>query len=76
MYCLFVCSLFNNACSDLECGASSERVICEGGGEGLWPNLRYYPSILLEKLRKMTKMGGRSAGRDLNTGPLEYKAVM
>jgi hypothetical protein len=29
--CLFVCSLFNNACSDLQCVASSERVICEEG---------------------------------------------
>jgi hypothetical protein len=40
-------------------------------------NLRYYPKICLEELRKITRnlsQNSRSQGRDLIVGPLEYKA--
>jgi hypothetical protein len=42
-----------------------------------WPNLKYYPGICLEGLRKTTKNIGqdsRSPGPDLNSGPPEYEA--
>jgi hypothetical protein len=42
-----------------------------------WPNLRYYPNICLEGLRKTTKIpsqDSRFPGRDLNPGPPEYEA--
>jgi hypothetical protein len=41
----------------------------------LWSNLRYYPGISLERLRKTTKdlsQDSRAPDRDLNSGPLEY----
>jgi hypothetical protein len=41
------------------------------------PDLRYYPVICLEGLRKTTKnlsQDRRSLGRDLNPGPPEYEA--
>jgi hypothetical protein len=41
------------------------------------PNLRQYSGIFVEGLRKTTKNfshDSRSPGRDLNPGPLEYKA--
>jgi hypothetical protein len=47
------------------------------GRKQSWPNLRYYPSICLEGLRKTTKylrQGSRSPGRDLNLGSPEYEA--
>jgi hypothetical protein len=40
-----------------------------------WSNLKYYPGIYLEGLRKMTEIlsqQSRSSGRDLNSGPPEY----
>jgi hypothetical protein len=41
-----------------------------------WPNLRYYPGIYLEELRKTTKacQNGRSPRRDFYLGPPEYEA--
>jgi hypothetical protein len=42
-----------------------------------WRNLRYYPSICPQGLRRTTKGLGqdsRSAGQDLNPGPPEYEA--
>jgi hypothetical protein len=42
-----------------------------------WPNLRYYPSIFLERLRKTAKghsQDSRFPGRDMNPGPPAYKA--
>jgi hypothetical protein len=47
------------------------------GTKQSWPNLRYYPGICLEGLRKTTKnltQDNRSPGRDLNPGPPEYEA--
>jgi hypothetical protein len=49
------------------------------GRKRSWTNLRYYPGISLEGLRKTTNkppLGSRSSGRDLNTGPPEYDAGM
>jgi hypothetical protein len=46
------------------------------GKKRSWPNLRYYPSICLEGLRKTTKnlsQDTRSPVRDLNPGPPEYE---
>jgi hypothetical protein len=42
-----------------------------------WPNLRYYPGICPEGLRKNTKtlsQDSRSPGRNLNPGPSESEA--
>jgi hypothetical protein len=42
------------------------------GRKWLWPNLRYYPGICLEELRKTTKnlsQDSQSLGRGLNPGP-------
>jgi hypothetical protein len=42
-----------------------------------WSNLRYYPGIYLEGLRKATiilNQDSLSPGRDLNLGPSEYEA--
>jgi hypothetical protein len=42
-----------------------------------WPNLRYYPAICLEGLKKTMKtlsQDKRSSGRDLESGPPEYEA--
>jgi hypothetical protein len=42
-----------------------------------WPNLRYYPGICLEGLKKRRKTSIRITGRrsrDLNPGPPEYDA--
>jgi hypothetical protein len=47
------------------------------GRKWSWPNLKYYPGICLEGLRKATKtlsQDSRSASRDLNPGPSEYEA--
>jgi hypothetical protein len=47
------------------------------GRKQLSPNLRYYPGIFLEGLRKTTKnlrQDSQSQGRDLNMGPTEYEA--
>jgi hypothetical protein len=46
-----------------------------GSGRGLI--LRYYPGIVVESLRKITKnlsQDSRSPGRDLNPGPPEYES--
>jgi hypothetical protein len=46
------------------------------GRKQLWRNLRYYPKIQLEGLRKTTKnlsQDSRSQGRDLNLGPPKYE---
>jgi hypothetical protein len=41
-----------------------------------WPNLRYYPDICLEGLRKTTKLSqnSRALARNMNLGPPECKA--
>jgi hypothetical protein len=42
-----------------------------------WPNLRYYPSIFLEVVRRILKNSSedsRSAGQDLNLEPTKYEA--
>jgi hypothetical protein len=47
------------------------------GRKRLWPNLRSYPGICLEGLRKIhieRSQDVRSAGVDLNLGPHEYEA--
>jgi hypothetical protein len=44
-----------------------------------WPNLRRYPGICVEGLRKTTtnlSQDSRSPGRDLNPGPPEYEGVL
>jgi hypothetical protein len=48
------------------------------GRKPSWPNLRYYPGICLEGLRKATNIGQdiRSSGRDLYSGPAEYETGM
>jgi hypothetical protein len=49
----------------------------ECGRKWSWPNLRYCPSIFLEKLRKTTKSPYQdrwSSGLDFNVGPHEHKA--
>jgi hypothetical protein len=43
------------------------------------PNLKHYPVIRLEKLRKITKersQDSRSPDRDLDLGPPKYEAVV
>jgi hypothetical protein len=47
------------------------------GRKQSWPNLRYYPGIFLEGLRKTTKalsQDNRFPCQDLNSGPTEYEA--
>jgi hypothetical protein len=47
------------------------------GRKQSWPNLRYYPGICVEKLRKTIKnlsQDSWSLSRDLNSGLPEYKA--
>jgi hypothetical protein len=47
------------------------------GKKQLWPNLRSYPGIYLEGLRKTMKTLSQDSqfpGRDLNPGPPEYEA--
>jgi hypothetical protein len=42
--------------------------------EAMWSNLKYYPGICLDRVRKITKTSvqdSRSPGRDLNPGPSE-----
>jgi hypothetical protein len=49
------------------------------GRKLLYPNLRYYPGIYLEGLRKTTKtlsQGSRSSGLDLNSQPPEYEVAV
>jgi hypothetical protein len=49
------------------------------GTKQSWPNLRYYPNIFLEGLRKLQKnlsQNSRSLGRNFKPGPPEYEAVM
>jgi hypothetical protein len=48
----------------------------EFGRKRSWHNLRYYPSICLEQLRKTKKrvsLDNRSPSRYLNLGPPEYE---
>jgi hypothetical protein len=48
------------------------------GRKRSWPNLRNYPSISLERLRKTTKtpsQDSRCPGRNFNLGPPEYEAT-
>jgi hypothetical protein len=45
------------------------------GRKRSWPDLRYYPGIFVEGLRKTTKnlsQESRSLSRDLNSGPADY----
>jgi hypothetical protein len=47
------------------------------GRKQLWPNLRHYPNICLQGLRKTTKTSVKIAGLQvgtLNPGPPEYEA--
>jgi hypothetical protein len=49
----------------------------EYGRKWSWPNLRYYPGICLEGLRKNTEnisQDSQSPGRDLNLRPPKYEA--
>jgi hypothetical protein len=49
------------------------------GRKRSWPNLRFYPRICLEGLRKATKnlsQDNWSPGEDLKPGPPEYEAGM
>jgi hypothetical protein len=49
----------------------------KGFGKRSWPNLRYYPRIRLEGLRKTTKtlsQDSRSQIRNLTPGPPKYEA--
>jgi hypothetical protein len=39
-----------------------------------WPNLRHYPGICLEGLRKTISEDSLSPGQGLNLGPPEYEA--
>jgi hypothetical protein len=81
--CLFTCNLFYDIFPVTEYIASKERLITQwwmgnyldGSGRGLI--LRYYSGIRLEKLWNTTKtisQDNRSPGRDLKSGPPEYKA--
>jgi hypothetical protein len=48
------------------------------GRKRSWPNIRYYPGIFLEGLRKTTKnlsQDIQALGRDLNLGPPEYEGL-
>jgi hypothetical protein len=40
-----------------------------------WPNVRDYPGICPEELRK-TSQDSLSPGRELNPGPLEHEAIL
>jgi hypothetical protein len=43
----------------------------------IWPDLRYYPGIQLEKLRQFMKnlrQGSWSLGQYMNSGPPKYNA--
>jgi hypothetical protein len=77
---LFICGLFNYAITSLGYVALDDRMNTEL--EMIWmaaANLRYYPSICLEGLRKTMKNLNQeswSLGRDLNPGSLKYKAGM
>jgi hypothetical protein len=47
------------------------------GRKQLWPNLRYYNDICLERLRKTTNkfsQDSKTLGQDLNLGPCECEA--
>jgi hypothetical protein len=44
------------------------------GRKRSWPQLRDYPSICLEGLRKTLSQDSWSSGRDLNLGPSEDEA--
>jgi hypothetical protein len=51
----------------------------EFGRKLSWRDLRHYPGICFEGLRKPTTnicQDGRSPGRDLNPGPPDYEAVV
>jgi hypothetical protein len=46
------------------------------GRKRSWPNLRYYPGICPERLRKTTEIlsnDSQSPSSDLNLGPPEYE---
>jgi hypothetical protein len=48
------------------------------GRKWLWSNLRFYPGICPEGLRKTTEkfdQDSQSLRRDLNPGPPKYKAL-
>jgi hypothetical protein len=46
----------------------------ECGWKWSWPNLRYYPGISLEAVRKITRNFSWSLGRDLTPGPLKLQS--
>jgi hypothetical protein len=47
------------------------------GRKRLWPNLRYYSGICLERLKDHEKLeDSRSRGQDLHPGTHEYEAEM
>jgi hypothetical protein len=78
---LFIYSLFNDAVSSTGNIAPNKKFDARmTNWKGCWrkrpwPNLRYYPGILLEGLRKTTKtQDSRYPGRDMNPGTHEYEA--
>jgi hypothetical protein len=79
---LFICGLFNGTASSSDYTASNDRMINElkaYGKKRSWPNLRWYPRIYLEALRKTTKnltQHNRSPVWDFNTGIPKFEARM
>jgi hypothetical protein len=78
----FVCSIFSDASQLLRLHSVEwmcDRRIMNPKGCGRkwsWPNLRYYPAICLEGLRKTTKKLSQDwqfPGWDLNPGPPEHE---
>jgi hypothetical protein len=79
MQLIFVHGLFNDTVSGSDYIASNDRMISWKRYERKrsWTNLRCYPSISLEGLRKIRKslnQDSRSPGRDLSLRSPEYEA--
>jgi hypothetical protein len=79
----FICRLFNDACQQLRLYSvewNDDRWMMNWKGCGMkwpWSNLKYYPGICLEGLRKTAKnlsLDSLSLGRDMRPGPPEYDA--
>jgi hypothetical protein len=75
---LFICSLFNNVATNRNYIAWNNLVAvnnCKGyGRKRSWPNLRHYPGIFLEGMKKITKKKSHNRqcpGRNPNQTYLE-----